>query len=131
MLISALKVGIFLDPELDIRTQNLFQAVVEGRMNEIHRWSDEKTVSRLDTRPTSRGRTVLHWSAYGGCYECLTWLLDNFDLDLNIHDYFGFTPAELALHEGYISIVDLLLRRGAESPRVVERVKSLVFQDFY
>jgi len=59
------------------------------------------------------GSTPLHWAAHGGHLECLKYLLDVENIQLDVKNKLGDTPLHSAAWKGHAEAVRMLLDKGA------------------
>lgn len=59
----------------------------------------------------SKGRTPLHWAAWGGNVDMAKYLLER-DLDPQQEDHAGWTPLDMAVEHGQDAMKEWLARNG-------------------
>ncbi|KAH3764811.1 Ras guanine nucleotide exchange factor [Pelomyxa schiedti] len=62
--------------------------------------------------PAVDGQTLLHAAAYAGNLELIKWLLKR-DADVESKDEMGWTPIMCAINQGFFSIAQFLISKGA------------------
>ena len=82
--------------------------------------NEAQDISSLD----ENGSTPLHWACYYKAEECVNYLL-NLKADINAQDKEKYTPLSIAVSNNKVSMVKLLLRKGADKKCVQQ--KYLIF----
>ena len=70
--------------------------------------------AREVTSVDESGSTPLHWACYYQAEECVNYLLNIPNVDINAQDKDRITPLNIAVSNNKINLVKLLLRKGAD-----------------
>lgn len=85
-------------------------AAQNNKISSFIYFKDRINVNEVD----ERGSTALHWAAYRGNEETVTYLLTLNELDVDLRDSDGQTSLLVATIYGQTKIVRRLLMRGAK-----------------
>ncbi|XP_067669979.1 ankyrin-3-like [Haliotis asinina] len=66
------------------------------------------------TLVSDHGDSILHVACYGGHVDMVKHILYKYHVNLDTRNQYGRTPVMVAARMGHVSVVDLLLRRGAD-----------------
>ena len=70
--------------------------------------------AREVTSVDESGSTPLHWACYYQAEECVNYLLNIPNVDINAQDRDRITPLNIAVSNNKVNLVKLLLRKGAD-----------------
>lgn len=89
----------------------IHQAARCGRVNIL---SNAHCENLNFSTPDWRGRLPIHYAAEFSQLECLKFLVETKNVDINAQDKFGMTPLHVACEKGNVDIVNYLLDRNPE-----------------
>jgi ankyrin repeat protein len=97
-----------------IKIQDSFKsAAYECNMQELKKLLELKAGFFINT-PDPYGRTPLHFAAWNNKLKVAHLLLQVANINVNAQDCFGGTPLHDAASLGYLDVMDLLFRSGAD-----------------
>ena len=108
----------------DVRTalRELHQICAEGNAKTLQKFlSQQKQDINLVSRRLGRDRkSSLHICAEHGNNDCLVILLARDDVTVDVEDARKWSPLQVAVDAGHVSVVETLLRNGSDVTRTTE-----------
>lgn len=93
----------------------------DGKLDALkEKISSSARVEDITKKKDSTGRQALHWACVGGRKDIVEYLINEYNVPLNVADESGWTPLIISSSIGNNDLVKLLLERGCDPNAVTE-----------
>jgi hypothetical protein len=103
------------NPKQRIMQRELYDAAERGDLNTVKKIATILPVDLVkgQDEDDNYGWTVMHYAAYRGCVNVLSFLVENLKMFVDVLDKSDRTPLHIAVCGGRLEAIELLLRLGA------------------